>query len=127
MTHNQSNMPRIDMAKWGDRGLAPSEVIKQGVDLGSLKPIVISVSEDEIGTMYTAQKGNCNPNLFTQFLLERFKHFGAPVEGTLVFKLAHGAIARVKPNPLQPQKEFRYMWLPAEYVAAIANAGPGNN
>ncbi len=85
----------------------------------SSKPVAISVSAQEIGRLYAS---NTSPDAFNQFLLERFKFAGAPVEGVLRYKLAHGAIARVKPNPMEPAEKFDYLWLPSTYVVSIAAA-----
>lgn len=122
------NAPVVDMSKWGDRAASAQEVAQYHSALPEAadKPIAISVSADEIGQLFAANAdrfGNCNPNVFNQYLLERFKAAGAPVEGTLFYRLAYGAIARVKSNPLAPQDYFQYIWLSPEYALAIANAG----
>lgn len=116
-------VPEVDMNKWGDRCAASgplTDAVLSPVAPTALKPIAIAITSDEVAALYAAQKGDCDPNLFNQYLLERFKAFGAPVEGTVRFKLAHGAIARVKPDATQKQLGFQYLWLPAEYAVAIA-------
>jgi hypothetical protein len=124
-----SNAPTIDMNKWGGRAAGPEDISRvEFNDPRGLRPIVITVSADDIAEQFTRSAdrfGNCDPNVFRQFLLERFKAAGAPVEGTLLLKLAHGAIARVKPDTLAPQAYFKYMWLSAEYAVAIASGGTG--
>lgn len=120
--------PVIDMSKWGDRQAAPDTLsrLTPPADYRGLKPIVINVSAEDIGRQYAANAnrfGKCNPNVFRQFLLEKFKEAGAPVEGTLLLKLAHGAIAKIKDDA--PQPYIRYVWMPPEYAVAIANGAGG--
>lgn len=120
--------PVIDMKKWGDRQAAPDTLsrLTPPTDYRGLKPIVVRISAEDIGRQYAANAnrfGKCNPNVFRQFLLERLKEAGAPVEGTLVLKLAHGAVAKIKDDA--PQPYIRYMWLPAEYAATIARGAEG--
>jgi hypothetical protein len=126
MPTSDNNVPSIDMQKWGDRAAMPDEVqaYARGPIPHSLhKPIAIRVEEFEIRMLYAAQQGECDPDAYNQFLLERFKHAGAPVEGIIKLRLAHGAVCKVKTNHLEPQTFFQYLWIPAEYAHAIAQAG----
>jgi hypothetical protein len=85
------------------------------------KPISFSISTDDIQALYACKT---NPDQYNQLLLARLRDCGGPVEGQLTLKLAHGRLAKMKDSPLEAQTEFTYIWLPAEYVAAIA-AGTG--
>ena len=85
-----------------------------------LGPVVVTLDAQDIGRMYAAGQG---PYAFMQELLARMKQHGAPVEGTLRLRLAHGAVVKVKPDPGQQDAFFRYMWLPDEHVQALAVAG----
>ncbi len=112
----------VDMSRWADRAAGLEEVDLALDGATSMKPIAIVVSAQDIGRMYHEKY---SPKAFMQELLSRFKFAGAPVEGVINMKLAHGAVARVKSNPLEPQDFFQYIWLPEPYVRAIA-AGGGN-
>lgn len=69
---------------------------------------------------------NTKPHAFNQLLLAKLKDAGAPVEGTLTLRLAHGKLAKLKDSVLEEQVDFTYIWLPDAYVAAIAAAPQGN-
>jgi hypothetical protein len=61
------------------------------------------------------------PNEFNQELLARLKVAGGPVEGLAWLKLKYGALARVRPDAEDMRiGRVRYMWLPPEHVAAVA-------
>lgn len=116
-------MPTIDMKEWGDRAAAPGDVPVGALSLGDDKvqlPIVIVITAEEIGQMTARQYG---PYEYNQYVLSKLKAFGAPVEGILHLRLAHGAIARVKPDAANPQDFFQWMWLAEPYVRAIAGRG----
>lgn len=82
------------------------------------KPISIEISTRDIQMLYACQTG---PSQYMQLILAKLKDAGAPVEGTLTLRLAHGAVCKLKDNPLQEQESFVYVWLPESYVHAIAN------
>ncbi len=84
------------------------------------KPIAVSISTDDIQKLYAAQT---SPFMFMQCILAKLKDAGAPVEGALTLKLAHGQVYKMKDNPMKPQEEFQYIWMPANYVASM---GMGN-
>lgn len=86
------------------------------------RPIAVSISTHDVQALYAC---NTSPDSYNQLILAKLKDSGAPVEGTLRLRLAHGAVCRVKDNPLEPANEFVYMWLPEAYVAAIASANSG--
>ena len=110
--------PDIDMALWGDRmvvddptpGAAPADAA-----VGPLKPVAVALDAQDIGRM-TAE--NYSPYMFNQEILARLKHAGAPVEGSIRLKLAHGAVARVKPD-LNRGAVFQYIWLDEAYVEGM--------
>ncbi len=113
--------PKIDMSKWGSRLAAslPDTTPLTPAEPTADKPVAVSISAQDVGRLYAAQRGDCDPRVFMQFVLERLRAAGAPVEGTLRLRLAHGAVARVKPDTKAPQMEFKYVWLPAEHAAAL--------
>jgi Zn-finger nucleic acid-binding protein len=84
------------------------------------KPIAIWLDAQELGVLVAKRT---TPTEFNQELLRRFRHAGAPVEGMAHLKLAHGAIAKLKPDPNNQEMGFRYIWMPAPYVEAIASVG----
>ena len=84
------------------------------------KPIAIWLDAQELGTL-VAQRST--PNEFNQYLLRKLRDAGAPVEGMTILKLAHGAVAKERPDPAKMEFGWRYIWLPQEYVAAIAAGG----
>ena len=84
------------------------------------KPIAISISTDDIQALYACKT---DPHQFNQLILAKLKDAGAPVEGVLDLRLAHGRVCKMKDNPMEEQKEFTYMWLSDAYVHAIATAG----
>ena len=117
--------PEIDMALWGDRMQAtapdaPLGTLRPALDSDVPLPICIQITAEEIGQMTAKQFG---PYEYNQYVLGKLKAFGAPVEGVLHLKLAHGAVARVKPSAANPQDFFQWMWLAEPYVRAIAAAG----
>lgn len=83
------------------------------------KPIAVSISTNDVQCLYAC---HTSPDAYNQLILAKLKDAGAPVEGILRLKLAHGAVAKVKDNPVEPSDEFTYMWLPENYVLAIASA-----
>lgn len=54
-----------------------------------------------------------------QLILAKLKDAGAPVEGMLHLKMAHGKVFKMKDSVLEEQPSFCYIWLPDEYVDAI--------
>lgn len=82
------------------------------------KPISVEISTRDIQMLYACQT---SPAAYMQLILAKLKDAGAPVEGVLNLRLAHGAVCKLKDNPLQEQESFVYMWLPEQYVHAIAN------
>lgn len=84
------------------------------------KPIAVSISANDVQALFACQT---DPNQYNQLLLAKLKDAGGPVEGILNLRLAHGKLTKLKDNPLVPQEEFVYLWLPDAYVHAIASAG----
>ena len=119
--------PEVDMQKWGSRLAAdlPNIAPVKPAEPTALKPVAVTLSARDVERLYVEQRGQCDPRAFMQFLLERLKAAGAPVEGTIRLRLAHGAVARVKPDPQRPSGGFQYLWLPAESAVAIATKGMG--
>ena len=82
------------------------------------KPIVIAVDAQEIGALHAAKT---NPDEFNQFLLQKFKAAGAPVEWSpRGLKFAHGEMARFRKEK-QPGV-FHYAWLPTDYAVTVREA-----
>lgn len=113
-------------AEWQDRAATDEEVSlahKQAADAllpGVPKPIMITISNLDVKMLAASRT---SPEGYMQCILAALKDAGAPVEGVLKLKLAHGAVARVKPNPMVDEGGFKYVWLAPEYVAAIAKGG----
>ena len=85
------------------------------------KPVAARISTTDVQMLYAC---NTNPDAFLQCILAALKDAGCPaVEGVLKLRLNRGAVAKMKDNPLEPKDYFEYLWLPPEYVAAIANGG----
>lgn len=82
-----------------------------------LQPIQACISADDIRHLYAA---GTSPDKFNQLILAKLKDSGAPVEGTLRLRLAHGQVYKVKDNPTKPQEAFMYMWLPETMVHDMA-------
>jgi hypothetical protein len=82
------------------------------------KPIAIWLDAVELQRL-NAQR--VTPYDFSQYLLRKFRDAGAPVEGMLNLRLSHGAVAKVRPDPQLKEMGFRYLWMPAEMVAAVAS------
>ena len=86
------------------------------------KPIAVMIPNRDIQMLFmsdVSQEG------FMQCILAKLKDAGAPVEGVLKLRLAHGKVAKLKDDVLKPEEGFTYMWLPDEYVAAIASGNGG--
>ena len=84
------------------------------------KPIAIFLDAQELGALVAKRT---TPTEFNQELLRRFRHAGAPVEGLAHLRLSHGAVAKLKPDPNNQVMGFHYIWMPVEYVSAIATIG----
>lgn len=80
------------------------------------KPIAVTISSDDIQRLYAAQT---SPFMFMQCILAKLKDAGAPIEGALTLKLAHGQVYKMKTNPMVEQDGFQYMWLPEQYVHSM--------
>ena len=87
------------------------------LELGGLKPIAVAISTHDIQVLYATR---VSPDDYAQLILAKLKDAGAPVEGSLRLKLAHGQVYKLKTNPLKEQDYFEYLWLPMPYVAALA-------
>lgn len=86
------------------------------------KPVSFSISTHDIQALFACRT---NPDAYMQCILAGLRDAGcAAVEGVLHLKLSHGALCKLKDNPLKPQEEFTYVWLPPEYVRAIKNGAP---
>jgi hypothetical protein len=108
----------VDMAMWGDRMVETAPTPGQGATdatAGVQKPIAVALNAQDVGRMYAA---NYSPYMFMQEVLEKLKAAGAPIEGTIRLRVAHGAVARVKPN-LDNGAVFQYLWLDESYVAGM--------
>lgn len=86
----------------------------------SPKPIAIEMHTDDVRQLFAI---GTSGDQYNQLLLAKFKDAGAPVEGLLRLKFAHGRMAKVKDSDLVPQEVFTYIWLPEAYVEAIAHGG----
>jgi hypothetical protein len=99
-----------------------TEPEKQVID-SEFRPIAVSISTNDIQVLYAT---NTSPYMYQQLILAKLKDAGCPaIEGAAILKLTHGALTKVKDNPLKPEESFCYVWLPQEYVAAIAAGDVG--
>jgi hypothetical protein len=108
----------VDMELYGDRMVVDGPTTTQApadAAAGALKPIAVALDAQDIGRMAAE---NYSPYMFNQEILARLKHAGAPVEGSIRLKLAHGAVARVKPD-LNRGAVFQYIWLDEAYVEGM--------
>ena len=85
------------------------------------KPIAITVPTDDIQALFMCGTG---PDAYNQLLLAKLKDAGGPVEGSIRLRLCTGKLFKMKDSVLQEQTEFTYMWLPDEFVWAIAQGDP---
>lgn len=83
------------------------------------KPIAFTVSTQDIRMLTEMRVGR---DQYIQLLLAKLRDAGGPVEGVLKLRLAHGKLAKWRDNPLEPQEQFTYMWLPENYVEGIAQS-----
>lgn len=84
------------------------------------KPISVEISTMDIRVLFAC---GTTPHAFNQLILAKLKDAGAPVEGVLNLRLAHGRLCKLKDSVLEEQTSFVYMWLPENYAVAIANGG----
>jgi hypothetical protein len=73
----------------------------------STESIVVTMDAQEIGSLYAQ---GYDPRQFKRLLLAKLRQAGAPVEGVLEPKLAHGAVYKMRET--EPTERFRYIWLP---------------
>jgi hypothetical protein len=81
--------------------------------LAGPKPVSVEISTRDIQMLYAMRT---SPAQFMQLILAKLKDAGAPVEGALNLRLAHGKVFKMKDDPLQEQPSFTYLWLPEAYV-----------
>jgi hypothetical protein len=84
------------------------------------RPVAASISTDYVQALYACGTG---PDAFNQLILAKLKDAGAPIEGALRLRPAHGKVFKLRDSALEERAEFTYMWIPDAYVEAIANAG----
>jgi hypothetical protein len=83
------------------------------------KPIAVQISTIDIQMLYAVKT---SPTAFMQLILAKLKDAGAPVEGILNLRMAHGKVFKIKDSPLEEQSAFTYIWIPDAYLAAMAGA-----
>ena len=89
--------------------------------VNSPPPVAVTMDAQEIGVFYAS---NLSPVEFNQMLMAKFKDAGAPVEGTLHLRFAHGQMYKLKSQP--GEMEFTYLWLGEAYVDGLAALGGVN-
>lgn len=62
------------------------------------KPIAIEISTQDIRMLFAC---HTSPTAYQQLLLAKLKDAGAPVEGTLNLRLAHGKLYKMRTDPLR--------------------------
>lgn len=81
------------------------------------QPIAVVVNAQEVGRLFAL---HTSPQQYSQYILEKLRDLGGPVEGVLELKLTHGRMARVRDNaPGLPPGQFIYVWLPEEMVTKM--------
>jgi hypothetical protein len=83
------------------------------------KPIAVDIPVIDIQMLFAL---GTSPEAFNQLILAKLKDAGAPVEGVIKLKLAHGKVYKMKTNPLVEQDAFEYLWLPDAYVESMHGA-----
>lgn len=86
--------------------------------LAGPKPISVEINTRDIQMLYACQT---SPTAYMQLILAKLKDAGAPVEGTLNLRMAHGKVFKLKDSVLEEQTAFTYLWLPEQYIAAIGS------
>lgn len=81
-----------------------------------LKPICVALHAQEIGAMTRLR---VSPTEFAQTLLGEFRKAGAPVEGMVKLRLAHGSVYKMKAHPFG-RAWFGYLWVPEELDRRLA-------
>jgi hypothetical protein len=84
------------------------------------KPIAVMIPSHDIQALTAAK---CSPYEYNQLILAKLKDAGAPVEGVINLKMAHGSVYKLKTNPMVEEPGFTYMWLPEAYVHALNAMG----
>jgi len=118
---DNNKLPEVNMRKWGDRILGgPNAALPTPTrpEPTKDKPIAIRVAGYDVARLFADHAG---PYQFAQFLLERFKAAGAPVEGAVHRKLSRGEIFKLRSQP--GDASFRYIWLPPEHLQALSVDG----
>jgi hypothetical protein len=92
--------------------------------LAGPKPIAVTISTIDIQMLVAC---NTSPTQYIQLILAKLKDAGAPVEGTLNLKLAHGKLFKMKDNPLEEKDCFTYIWLPEAYVDGMRSTQQGDS
>lgn len=89
-------------------------------ELEAEKPIVVSLTAQDIGTLYAQ---NYSPYMFQQYIMEKLKEAGCTaIEGVIRYKLVRGTLMRVRES-LQGPGYFDYCWLPPAWIAAVNERG----
>ena len=86
------------------------------------KPIAVTISTDDVQALFAV---GTNPYNFNQLILAKLKDAGAPVEGTLHLRMAHGSVFKLKDSVFEELPEFTYLWLPENYIYALKHAPQG--
>jgi hypothetical protein len=90
--------------------------------LAGPKPVTCEISTEDIQALFVTTQvgpGQFNPYVYSQLILAKLKDAGAPVEGVLHLRLAHGKVFKQKTSDLVEQQSFTYIWLPEAYVDGI--------
>jgi hypothetical protein len=92
---------------------------------GGLKPVAVTVSANDIRMLWAMR---IPPDQYIQLIYAKLRDAGCTaVEGVLQLRLAHGKLCKVKTEAHVEQDGFDYIWLPDQYVEAIANAPRGGH
>jgi hypothetical protein len=84
--------------------------------LAGPKPVAAFISSDDIQALFAC---GTHPDKYNQLILAKLKDNGAPIEGTLRLRPAHGKVFKMKDSVLEEQAGFTYLWLSDAYVDAM--------
>ena len=84
--------------------------------LSGPKPVSVEITTRDVQMLYACQT---SPKAYMQLILAKLKDAGAPVEGALNLRVAHGKVFKMKDNPMEEQSSFVYIWIPDAYIEGM--------
>lgn len=105
-------------AEYADRAATPEEINDALGEPDGPRPIVVRMDAQEIGTFTAMRFG---PKDFEQAILLKLRDAGAPMEGDLNLKPAHGLVGKLKGD--FSDTFFLYVWVPEAWVDRLRVMG----